>query len=195
MQSVNNIYSNIYNDGSDLYSINFLNSDNVLFLMKVLYPVYLEKKGKTTKKYFMKKLVYLMEKWIQTIPRYNKNLPINNMTFLNKQFIWDNIDVIMGDILKYPYEKYQPNKTIEYQQIMLWNNDDMHYVRNNDLEIYGNQLHPRHVSQRMLTKRNYLWKREEPIEDSTYESRDNQLRSMDMIQSGYDNMWPNKYNI
>ena len=194
MQSVNNIYSNIYNDETDNITLIFLRPHNVNFLIQIFYPIYLNKQGKTTKKYFIEKVVYLMEKWVQTIPRGNPFLPVYNINFLNQQFIWDNYEVILGDILRHSTEKYDPGKTTQYQQAMLWDNAGMSYVRNNDLEIIGKQLHPRHVSQKMLVKRNYDWKREEPIEDSTYESRDCQLRSMDMIESGYDNLWPSKFN-
>jgi hypothetical protein len=186
MFGVNQIYSNIFNDETDELALNFLAPNNVNLLSDVMYEVYIQHMGKTTRKYFVPKIVNLMEKWIQTIPRNHIyfNTKINN---LNEQFIKENYEVILGDITRHTTEKYDPQKTLNYQQIISWGHDDMTYVRNNDLEVYGEQLQPRHVSQKMLTKRNYLWKREEPITNASYNSRGCHLRSMDMFPSGYDN--------
>jgi hypothetical protein len=186
MSGTNQIFSNIFNDETDELSLIFLSPENVNLLSDSLYDIYIKYSGKITRRYFIPKVVYLMERWIQTIPR-NHIYFNTNINILNEQFIKENYEVILGDITRHTTEKYDPQKTLDYQQIIAWGNDDMNYVRNNDLEVYGDQLQPRHLSQKMLIKRNYLWSREDPITNASYDSRGCHVRSMDMAPSGYDN--------
>jgi len=189
-----NDYHKLINYPTDKITIMFTNNNNIKIIADKILKL---PHNHQNKKEFYRKLSELMNKWIEQVPRdivFGEDkqllLPIYDVNFLNALFL----DEHKEDILNWTYYNNEttpripnPNETEKVMQNILWYNNDVSYGNDVSLNILTSQLHPRHVSQRMLWTRNHDMEREEPIFDSHFESKGNQIRGYKMDNLGYNN--------